>query len=87
MTLSEGHVIDRHIAIPAFFAGVQHFDAQDNLNKVITTMVIKPLDDATCFALPPVTDLGILTTLYDCSRHHHTASHCVVKCSKDIKYA
>ena len=49
-------------------------------NKVITTMVIRPLDEPEYFARSPFADLGIWTVLYDCSWHHTTAS-CVVECS------
>ena len=44
------------------------------INKVITTMVIRPLDDRTYCARSAFTHLGFWPKLYDCSRYHFTAS-------------
>ena len=41
--------------------------------KVITTMLIRPLDDRTCCARSAFTHLGLL--------HHFTATQCVLKCA------
>ena len=47
--------------------------------KVITTMVIGPLDDRTYCARSAFTHLGIWQKLYDCSLHHFSTSQCIPK--------
>ena len=42
-------------------------------NKVITTVVIRPLDDCTHCVRSVLTQLGLWRRLYDCSWHHLTA--------------
>ena len=41
-----------------------------HLNKVITTMVIRPLNDRTSCVRFALTHLGLWRKLYDCSMHH-----------------
>ena len=50
-------------------------------NKVITTMVIGPLDDHTYCVRSTFTHLGLCRKLYDCSLHHFTACKYVLKCT------
>ena len=50
-------------------------------NKVITTMVIGPLDDQTYCARSASTHLGLWQKLNDCSLHHFTTSQRIIKCA------
>ena len=50
--------------------------ANKRTNKVITTRVIRPLDDRTYCVREAFTHLGRWRKLYDCSLHHFTARQC-----------
>ena len=52
-----------------------------NRNKVIITMVIKPLDDPTYCTRSAFTQLGVWRKLIDCSWHHFTLPMCCQMCS------
>ena len=51
----------------------------DKINKVITTMVNRPLDDCTYCARSRIIHLGLWQKLYDCSWHHFRARKSVFK--------
>ena len=60
---------DSHITTSILFSdGIAAFD------KVITTMVIRPLDDRTYCARSAFIRLGLSRKLCDCSQDHFTAS-------------
>ena len=48
-------------------------------DKLITTMVIRPLDICSYCAQSAFTHFGPSRKLFDCSRHHFTASQCFLK--------
>ena len=50
------------------------------LDKVITTLVIRPLNDHTYCTRSAYTHLGLWRKLYNCSLHHFTTSQCILKC-------
>ena len=47
-------------------------------DKVITAMVVGPLDDRTCCAF---THFGLRRKFYDCSLHHFTTIQSILKCA------
>ena len=51
-------------------------------NKAIATMVIRPLDDATCFARSTVADLGIESCTIVHGISHSTVSLCILRCAR-----
>ena len=51
----------------------------DKQNKVITTTLIRPLDDPTYFARYPLANLKNWTKLRVCMWHHCTANLCVIE--------
>ena len=53
----------------------------NNINKVFTTLVIRPYDNLIYCARSAITHLRLWQKLYDSSLHHFTAS-CVVKCAQ-----
>ena len=51
------------------------------VNKVITAMVIGPLDDHTyCAARSAFTHLGLWRKMDDCSLHHFASSRYILRC-------
>ena len=55
--------------------------AQWFIDKVITTMVIRPLNDRTHCARSAITQLGLWRKLYECLLDHFTTSQCILKCA------
>ena len=51
------------------------------LNKVITTMMIGPLDDHTYCTRSAFTHLELWRMLYYCLLHHFTTCQCILKCA------
>ena len=52
-----------------------------NQSKVITAMVLRPLNDRICCARSAFTHLGIWRKLHDCLWHRVTVSQSVIKCA------
>ena len=69
------------------YPSVSRLDSRPTTNvqakeyKVITIMVIGPLDDCTYCARSAFTHLGLWQKMYECSLHPFTASQLVLKCA------